>query len=121
MVDLEYLKMSKPQKICHDAAGFFKSLPGKVAGGLKGLVMFVVNLFKSLGLSIADLVTTFREGDWKTRVSFLIMGFGKGEHGAHEILALTIEPGSADDEEAIRKLPDKPFSRKLGPAVNTLG
>ena len=81
MVDLEYLKMSKPQKICHDAAGFFKSLPGKVAGGLKGLVMFVVNLFKSLGLSIADLVTTFREGDWKTRLSYLVMGSGSFARG----------------------------------------
>ena len=81
MVDLEYLKMSKPQKIGYDVTRFFKSLPGRIVGGLKGLAMFVVHLFRSLGLSIADLVTTFREGDWKTRLSFLVMGSGSFARG----------------------------------------
>ena len=85
MVDLEYLKMSKPQKIGYDVTRFFKSLPGRIVGGLKGLAMFVVHLFRSLGLSIADLVTTFKNGDWKTRLSYLVMGSGSMARGQWEI------------------------------------
>ena len=32
--------------------------------------------FQGLGADIADIGTTFVEGDWMTKVSFLIMGFG---------------------------------------------
>ncbi len=32
--------------------------------------------FKWIGRDIADIGVTFKEGDWKTRISYLIMGFG---------------------------------------------
>ena len=39
---------------------------GKVSGAIK-----------AVGTDIKDIGTTFAKGDWKTRVSFLIMGFGQ--------------------------------------------
>ena len=81
MVDLDYLKMSKPQKFVHNCGRFFASLPGRIVGLFKGLGLWIVGLFKGLGLSIADLVTTVREGDWKTRLSFLVMGSGSFARG----------------------------------------
>lgn len=36
----------------------------------------VANFFKGLGDSFVDIGVTFKEGDWKTRLSFIIMGFG---------------------------------------------
>ena len=39
---------------------------GKVSGAIK-----------AVGADIKDIGTTFAKGDWKTRVSFLIMGFGQ--------------------------------------------
>ena len=81
MVDLDYLKLSKPQKLLHDLGQFFVRLPGRIVGGLKGLVMAVANALKGLGLGIADLVTTFIHGDWKTRLSYLVMGFGSFARG----------------------------------------
>ncbi len=36
----------------------------------------VANFFKAIGRNIKDIGVTFKEGDWKTRVSYLIMGFG---------------------------------------------
>jgi len=81
MVDLDYLKLSKPQKLLHDLGQFFVRLPGRIVGGLKGLVMVVANALKGLGLGIADLVTTFIHGDWKTRLSYLVMGFGSFARG----------------------------------------
>ena len=42
-----------------------KKKKGKVAAG-----------FKAIGADIKDIGTTFAKGDWRTRLSFLIMGFG---------------------------------------------
>ncbi len=81
MVNLEYLKMSKPRKLAYNIGRWFAALPGKAAGALKGLALFIVGLFKKLGLSIADLVTTFRDGDWKTRLSYIVMGSGSMARG----------------------------------------
>ena len=53
MVDLDYLKMSKPQKFAHNCSRFFASLPGRIGGLFKGLGLWIVGLFKGLGLSIA--------------------------------------------------------------------
>ncbi|MCM1183929.1 MAG: sugar ABC transporter permease [Roseburia sp.] len=39
--------------------------PSKIAG-----------FFKGLGADLADIGTTFAKGDWMTKVSFVIMGFG---------------------------------------------
>ena len=36
----------------------------------------VANFFKGIGNDFKEIGVTFKEGDWKTKVSFLIMGFG---------------------------------------------
>lgn len=36
----------------------------------------VIRFFRWLGADLSDIGTTFLRGDWKTKVSFLIMGFG---------------------------------------------
>ncbi len=36
----------------------------------------IANFFKQIGNNLKEIGVTFKEGDWKTRVSFLIMGFG---------------------------------------------
>ena len=69
MTDLDYLKLSKPQKMLHDLGESIKSLPGRIGRAFAGLGLRIVKLFKSLGLNIADLVTTFKNGDWKTKLS----------------------------------------------------
>ncbi|MBR2698990.1 MAG: hypothetical protein IKE76_10400, partial [Clostridia bacterium] len=81
MVDLDYLKLSKPQKMLHDLGQFFARLPGRIGGGLKGLALAVGRCLKGLGLSIVDLFTTFKNGDWKTRLSYLVMGSGSMARG----------------------------------------
>ena len=76
MVDLNYLKMSKPQKFAYNFGKFFKALPGRIGGGFVKLGRAIAGFFKAFGLSVADLFTTFKNGDWKTRLSYLIMGSG---------------------------------------------
>ena len=74
--ELEYLKLSKWNKFVYRFLSFFAAIPGKLLGLLKG----IGNFFKNIGLGIAneckDIVTTFVQGDWKTKVSYLVVGFG---------------------------------------------
>ncbi len=81
MNDLDYLRLSKPQKFLHGLKKFFFGLPGKLAGALKGLVLWAAGLFKSIGRFLMDLVRTYVQGDWKTKVSYTIMGFGSAARG----------------------------------------
>ena len=81
MADLEYFKLSKPQKMLRGIGSFFARIPQGIVNGLKKLAQLVVSLFKGLGANIADLFTTFKNGDWKTRLSYLVMGFGSCARG----------------------------------------
>ena len=81
MTDLEYLKLSKPAKMLYDLKRFLAALPGRIWNGLKGMFLAIWNVLKKLGHGIADLVPTFIHGDWKTKVSYFIMGFGSCARG----------------------------------------
>ena len=74
--DLDYLKLSKFQQFLYRLKMFFVGIPGWFVRLFKK----IGNGVKSLGIKIADgckdIYNTFRKGSWKTRVSFLIMGFG---------------------------------------------
>ena len=79
--DLELLKMGKAQRAGHKIGVFFASIPGK----FKNLGIKIGLFFKNLGLGIfnwfKDLGLTFVHGDWKTKVSYFIMGFGNIARG----------------------------------------
>ena len=73
---LAYLRLSKWQRFLYKIVRFFvmipfffKNLGIKIYQGCKKLVFKVRDEF-------VDVFNTFRYGDWKTRISFVIMGFG---------------------------------------------
>ena len=74
--ELELLKMGKAKRAGHKFTSFFASIPGK----LKNLGIKIGKFSKNLGIGIwhwiRDLGLTFVHGDWKTKVSYFIMGFG---------------------------------------------
>ena len=74
--DLELLRFSKARRRGHKIALFFSSIPGKlkkffikIGQFFKKLALGTVNWFKNIGL-------TFAHGDWKTKTSYFVMGFG---------------------------------------------
>ena len=79
--DLELLKMSKAGRARVKFVKFFASIPGK----FKNLGLKIWHFFKNLGLGIfnwfKNLGLTFVHGDWKTKVSYFIMGFGNIARG----------------------------------------
>ncbi len=81
MTDLDYFKLSRPAKWGYNIKRFFSRLPGRVVGGVKKLGLSIVGFFAALWANLKDIVDTFRYGDWKTRLSFLVMGFGSAARG----------------------------------------
>lgn len=74
--DLVYLSFGRWKKLGYRCKLFFTSIPGffkklffKIIGFFKWIGLGFVNFFKTIG-------TTFRDGSWKTRISYFIMGFG---------------------------------------------
>ncbi len=91
--DLAYLKLSKFKKILFKTKKFFRG----ILPWLRNLLFAILNFFKKVGLGIAhecvNIVQTFIHGDWKTKVSYVIMGFGnlaRGQWG-RGVLFLALE------------------------------
>ena len=79
--DLEYLKLNKFQAFIYKLKLFifaiplwFKNLGLQIWDGLKNCVFAVRD-------EIMDIVTTFTQGNWAVKLSFLIFGFGNLYYG----------------------------------------
>ena len=76
MTDLAYLGLSKPRKFIYKATKGFRGL-GKRA---KGFFRSIPYAFKNFGSKIKETFSIVGDaaiyGDWKTRLSFILFGFG---------------------------------------------
>ena len=79
--DLEYLKLNKLEKLIYKLKLFFLSIPEKLLNLCKKIGKSFVKFFTKIGNIFTDLVQTFKNGDWKTKVSYGIMGFGNLTRG----------------------------------------
>ncbi len=79
--DLEYLRLNKFQKFLYKVARFFVGIPR----WFLNLFIAIGNFFAKAGIYIKDEVVdvfmTFKNGDWKTRLSYVIVGFGSIARG----------------------------------------
>ena len=79
--DLEYLKLSKWERFKYKFLSFFAAIPVAIWHAILG----IGGWFKKAGLAIAgevkDVIQTFVQGDWKTKLSYVIMGFGSIARG----------------------------------------
>ena len=74
--DLELCKLSKAQRFGIKFTAFWAAVPGKFKNlGIK-IGLFFKNLFFGIINWFKDIGLTFVHGDWKTKVSYFIMGFG---------------------------------------------
>ena len=81
MNELDYLKLGKAAKMGYALLNWLKGLPKAVWGGILGLLNWILNFAKKIWFEVKDVVMTFVRGDWKTKVSFVIMGFGSAARG----------------------------------------
>lgn len=79
--DLEYLKLSKIKRFFYKFAYFFVSLPSKLWNFLKKIGGFIKKGACKVKDEFVDIGSTFKNGDWKTKVSFFVLGFGNITRG----------------------------------------
>ena len=91
--DVEYLKLDFFQKVSYKISLFLHAIPLWFARLFKSILNFFVNFGVKVKTEAIDVWVTLLEGDWKTRVSFLIMGFGSIARGQvlRGLLFLTME------------------------------
>ncbi|MDY2727686.1 MAG: sugar ABC transporter permease [Candidatus Onthovivens sp.] len=77
MTTIEYLSLSKPQRILYKIANFFIMIPKGILSFFKKLPKKCRAIVKKLVNPFKNLYTYFARGDYKTRLSFLLMGFGQ--------------------------------------------
>lgn len=78
---LDYLKLNKLHKILYKLKSFFCGIPAWFVAFFKGLWAKIKNFGLKVKDNIVDIGLTFKNGSWKTRVSFFIMGFGSIMYG----------------------------------------
>lgn len=79
--DLEYLKLPKWKRFLYVLLCFIVAIPGSILNFLKKIGCNIKKVFISVKDEFIDIYATFKEGDYKTRISFLIMGFGNIARG----------------------------------------
>lgn len=76
MTTIEYLSMSGPERAFFKTIDWFKSLPGRISRGCSKLPTKLRRFGRAIASPLVDAYDAARYGDWRTRLSFLIMGFG---------------------------------------------
>lgn len=78
---LDYVSLSWPQKTAYNIKHGFASFGRGVAGFFKAIPRGIAALGKKIGKELSFAAENFREGDAKTRVSYLLMGFSNLARG----------------------------------------
>lgn len=79
--DLEYLRLNKFQKFLYKVARFFVGIPRWFLNLFKKIGKFFAKLGIRVKDEAVDVFMTFKNGDWKTRLSYVIVGFGNIARG----------------------------------------
>lgn len=75
MNDLEYMSMNWFQKLTYKFRAFFVGLFSGFVAFFKHLPGKIANFFIAIWEKLKFLGLTFKEGDYKTRLSYIVMGF----------------------------------------------
>ncbi len=76
MADLAYLKMTPMERFFHRARRLIRDLPKRLLFALREAPRRVGARLRRIALVFSELLCGFRDGDAKTRISYLCMGVG---------------------------------------------
>lgn len=80
MTAIEYLSMSKPKRIAFKFLNFFKNIPIAIWNFLRKIPYKCGLIFEKIKVPFIILWDALVYGDWKTKLSFVIFGFGQLFH-----------------------------------------
>ena len=78
---LEYLRLNKITRFFYNILMFFVGIPKWFLNLFKKIWKGIKKLGIGIKNEVVDVWVTFKDGDWKTRVSYVIMGFGSIARG----------------------------------------
>ena len=81
LTDLEYLKLSKPRAFLYDLMMFLCAIPRFFVKLGVSILNVIVGFGVAVKDEVVDIVTTFKDGNWAVKLSFLIFGFGNFFYG----------------------------------------
>lgn len=81
MYNKEYVSMSVSQKLVYKLRAFFVGLFSGLVAFLIAIPVKIAGVFIAIWRKIKFLVLTFIEGDYKTRLSYVILGFSNFTRG----------------------------------------
>ena len=73
---IDYVTMPFHRRVFHRLTNGFRSLPGNVKKIGQAAGRSMLRLGKRFAVGAANYFRTFKEGDFKTRLSYLVMGSG---------------------------------------------
>ncbi len=79
--DMEFLRLSKWQKFLYKLVSFLVGIPLGIGRFFKKIDIAVKNGVLRVVSELKDVGVTFVHGDWKTKVSYVVMGFGNIARG----------------------------------------
>ncbi len=79
--DLEYLRLPKWRRFVYALVCFLVSIPVGIWNGIKAIGRAIAKGTIAIKDFFVDLVMIFVRGDWKTKISYVIMGFGNIARG----------------------------------------
>lgn len=79
--DLDYLRLNKIQALIYDLIRIIKAVPKWFLNLFVIAAKYIKKFFTFIKDEFVDIYTTFIYGDWKTKLSFFVMGFGSIARG----------------------------------------
>ena len=79
--DLEFLRLTKFQGFIYKLIHFFKGIPNGIKKLFIALGTLIGRALTAVKNEFTDIFTTFVNGDFKTKLSYLVMGFGSIARG----------------------------------------
>lgn len=81
LTELEYLRLSKPQQLLYRLTNLVTGIPGALSGLGKKITKGAGGALTGVKDGFVDMIRTFTEGHWQTKVSYVVMGFGSAARG----------------------------------------
>lgn len=81
MTFIEYKALSPSQKAIYKIKEFFSMLPGRLKAFFIAIGKFFKNLFVGIGRGVKGFGSRFAKGDFATKLSYIVMGFGNFTRG----------------------------------------
>lgn len=83
MTYVEYKQLNPFQRFAHNFKKFILNIPHALAKFFKAIGHAIVGFFTGIGKGFKNYGVTFVKGDWATKLSYLIFGFGDIHKGKY--------------------------------------